>query len=111
MGDTDKLAEDFEPPRIRALRRLVTMLTLTLTFGMIAVVGLLVWRLVAVPVPALPGAVALPRGERLTGYAQNPDWVVLITEAMDGRQRLHMVPAGSESIHQSVDIAPLPSRD
>ncbi|NNU81504.1 hypothetical protein HMH01_13775 [Halovulum dunhuangense] len=108
MGDTDIPDDAPEPPRIRMLRRLVTLLTLTLTLGMIVVVGLLVWRLTAsAPVPALPETVALPRGERLTGYARNPDWTVLITQDADGTQRLHIVAPGETAPHQSVTIMPL----
>lgn len=107
MSDDHIQAEAPEPPRIRTLRRLVTALTLVLTVGMVVVVGLLVWRLVATPAtPPLPGTVALPEGERLTGYAQNPDWVVLITTDNAGTQRLHLVAPGAEAPHQSIEITP-----
>lgn len=94
-----------EPPRIRALRRMVTALTLTLTLGMIVIVGLLAWRLTSgAPAPLLPDEIVLPAGERLTGYAQNPGWTVLITDDEDGRQRIHLVRPGAGAIHQTVEI-------
>lgn len=108
MADPDTLPEPPEPPRIRQLRQLVTVLTLTLTVGMIVMVGLFVWRLGGGPatprVPVLPAEIPLPAGETLTGYAQNPDWVVLITSDEAGTQRLHLLRPGSSEIHQTTRI-------
>ncbi|MEM8658791.1 MAG: DUF6476 family protein [Pseudomonadota bacterium] len=105
MSEPDTGPEPPEPPRIRLLRRLVTALTLTLTVGMIVIVGLMIWRLgPATPMPALPEAIALPEGERLTGYAQNPEWTVLITTDAADTQRLHLVRAGTTDIHQTVTV-------
>lgn len=85
----------------------MTLLTLTLTIGIMVVVGMLAWRLsVTGPAPALPDAVALPAGERLTGYAQNPDWTVLITTDDTGTQRLHLIRPGATTPHQSLTISP-----
>ena len=102
-ADTDPLPP--EPPQIRLLRRLVTALTVVLILGMIVIVGLMVWRLGPRPsAPALPEEVILPDGERLTGYAQNPDWTVLITTDPAGNQRLHLLRPGSTEIQQTVAI-------
>lgn len=105
MGNADNDQLPPEPPQIRLLRRLVTALTVVLIVGMIVIVGLMVWRLGPRGVgPALPAEIALPAGERLTGYAQNPDWTVLITSDDAGTQRLHLVRPGTTDIHQSVAI-------
>jgi len=102
-ADSDPLPP--EPPQIRLLRRLVTALTVVLMLGMIVIVGLMVWRLGPRPAaPTLPAEIALPAGERLTGYAQNPDWTVLITTDEAGTQRLHLARPGSSEIHQTVTI-------
>jgi hypothetical protein len=94
-----------EPPQIRLLRRLVTALTVVLMLGMIVIVGLMVWRLgPRTTTPSLPQEIALPAGERLTGYAQNPDWTVLITTDAVGTQRLHLLRPGSPDIRQTVTI-------
>lgn len=102
MPDNDPLPP--EPPRIRLLRRLVMALTVVLMLGMIIIVGLMVWRLgPRATTPALPAEIALPAGERLTGFARNPDWTVLITTDAQGIQRLHLLRPGGE-IHQTVTI-------
>ncbi len=91
------------------LRRLVTVLTLVLIVGMVLVAGLLAWRITQTPAPtaaSLPGEIPLPAGETLTGYAQNPDWIVLITRDAAGTQRLHLVVPGTGDIHQTTDITP-----
>ena len=91
MTRPDSATEPPEPPRLRALRRLVTALTVTLMLGIIIIVGLMVWRLgLAGPSVRLPEEIILPEGERLTGWARNADYVVLITEDGDGVQRVHL---------------------
>jgi uncharacterized protein DUF6476 len=105
MTESHIAQEPPEPPRIRALRRLVTALTLTMMGGIIVIVGLLVWRLTPSPNgPMLPASIPLPAGETLTGYAQNPDWIVLITTDATGTQRLHLVTPGTTDIHQTTVI-------
>gem|GEM_PF-6163427 len=87
----------------------MTGLTLTMIAGMIIIVGLLLWRLgpgTGAPLPLLPAQIPLRAGETLTGYAQNPDWVVLITTDDSGTQRLHLLKPGAEQPHQTVQIAP-----
>ncbi len=102
-ADNDPLPP--EPPQIRLLRRLVTALTVVLMLGMIVIVGLMVWRLGPRPsAPSLPAEISLPEGERLTGYAQNPDWTVLITTDEADTQRLHLLRPGSSQIRQTVTI-------
>lgn len=86
----------------------MTALTVVMMVGMVVVVGLLVWRLTGLndTTTALPDEIVLPEGERLTGFARNPDWLVLITDGPDG-QRLHLA-APDGSIRQSVEITATP---
>lgn len=78
-----------------------------MTLGMIIIVGLMIWRLgPGSQTTVLPDSIPLPVGETLTGYAQNPNWLVLITTDADGVQRLHLVGPGAETIHQTVQIQP-----
>ena len=70
----------------------MTALTVTLMLGIIIIVGLMVWRLgLSSPSVRLPEEIALPEDERLTGWAQNADYLVLITEDGGGVQRVHLV--------------------
>ena len=58
--------EGVEPPSLRRLRRLVTVLTAVLILGVITVVGLLVTRMPQAlnGVPKLPEAIRMPEGAK-----------------------------------------------
>ncbi|MEL6681000.1 MAG: DUF6476 family protein, partial [Pseudomonadota bacterium] len=51
-----------EPPRLRALRLMVTALTAVMILGISTIVILLALRLTGPTAPALPDALALPEG-------------------------------------------------
>ncbi len=73
--------------------------------GILAITGLLAWRLTdAAPPAALPEAIALPAGERLTGFAAGPDHLILITEDAAGVQRVHLAEPGSGRIRASARL-------
>jgi len=71
-----------EPPNLRFLRRLVTVLTLVMIVGVLAIAILLVQRL-RVPSVAPPDALALPEGARPHAITQGPGWWAVVTT--DGR--------------------------
>jgi hypothetical protein len=64
-------AEGDLPPQLRWLKRLVTVLTLTMIAGVLAITALLVIRLNAdtAPVVIAPGDFALPDGVGLVGFS------------------------------------------
>jgi hypothetical protein len=65
-----------EPPNLRFLRRLVTVLTAVMILGLITVVTLLVIRLQA-PRVATPDTLALPEGVEVFAVTQTPTrWIV-----------------------------------
>ncbi len=97
-----------EPAPLRRLRRLVTLLTLTLIFGMITITGLLAWRLSTGQKFALPEEIALPAGEVLISYAASPGWTVVITRDRQDAQKIHIIPRGRTEIHQTVRVRTLP---
>ncbi|WP_371054481.1 DUF6476 family protein [Rhodosalinus sp. K401] len=68
-----------EPAQVRALRRLVTALTLTMIAGVVVVATALVIRLGATA-PALPDSIALPGGARAVAFTQGPDWYAVTTD-------------------------------
>jgi hypothetical protein len=100
-----------EPPRLRALRRLVTALTATLILGVITVVALLVIRLAALgpaPAPALPEAVALPAGETARAVTFGTGWIAVVTVDAAGVERIRVLDAASGAERGAVEIAPAP---
>jgi hypothetical protein len=96
-----------EPPRLRALRRLVTALTATLILGMITVVVLLVVRLSALqpaPPPALPDALALPPGETAQAVTLCAGWVAVVTLDAAGAERIRVFDATTGAERAAVAI-------
>ncbi len=75
MDDTPET----EPAQIRALRRLVTALTLTMIAGVVVVAAALVIRLGATS-PALPDRIDLPGDARAVAFTQGPDWYAVTTD-------------------------------
>ena len=100
------LSDDDLPPSLRLLKNLVTVLTVTMIVGVIAVVALLVTRLNAVPAGdvtgALPASIHLPDGRSPRAVTFGPDWIAVVTDAdtiliyqRDGRlrQQITLAPA------------------
>ncbi|MEL6586815.1 MAG: DUF6476 family protein [Pseudomonadota bacterium] len=90
-----------EPPALRFLRVLVTVLTATMIVGLIVVIFLLVTRWPRVSVPA-PEALQMPAGAQAVAITQGTNWWGVVTEDdrflvfnLDGtlRQDLTIAPA------------------
>ena len=83
------------PPSLRFLQRLVTVLTVTMILGVIAMVGLLVTRLPQVSAtPVLPAGLTLPAGARVAAVTMGTGWIAVVTTDdhilifdMDGKLR------------------------
>ena len=101
-----------EPPRLRALRRLVTGLTLTLIFGVITIAGALVVRIsgggpVSPPVDVggvTAEALTLPAGERITVTGGSGTTLLIVTEDASGRERLHLIDGTTGAVLRSMPI-------
>jgi hypothetical protein len=116
MADRFSADEDDapEPPRLRALRRLVTLLTASLIVGVVATAGALVIRL-ARPEPGAfdPRAVAaervrLPAGEAITAVGAAGAALVVATRDAGGAERLRLYDAATGALLReiAVDRAP-----
>lgn len=68
------------PPSLRFLKRLVTVLTITMIAGVITVVGLLVTRLSHMTSgPSLPANLSLPQGARAAAITFGTGWIAVVT--------------------------------
>lgn len=75
------LDEEELPPSLRALKTLVTVLTLTMIAGVIAVVFLLVTRLPILGTnPTLPPELALPAGTTAAAVTMGSGWIAVVTK-------------------------------
>lgn len=88
-------SEDWrEVPQLRSLRRLVSVLTIVLIFGMIAVAGTLVWRISSEPSAAAPLVTAedivLPSGETVTSVGATEAALSFTTKDASGVERLRI---------------------
>lgn len=68
-----------EPPNLRFLRRLVTVLTAVMIGGVLVIIALLVMRFSASG-PELPDRIALPEGARPVAVTQGTDWFAIVTD-------------------------------
>ena len=80
--DTPELppgAEAPEPANLRFLRRLVTVLTVTMIAGVLLIIGLIVIRFYDTP-PPLPETLSLPGGQNALSFTQGTDWYAVVTD-------------------------------
>lgn len=68
-----------EPANLRFLRRLVTVLTVTMIAGVILITTLIVIRYNDSAAP-LPGTITLPDGATATAFTQARNWYAVVTE-------------------------------
>jgi Flp pilus assembly protein protease CpaA len=68
------------PPSLRLLKRLVTVLTVTMIVGVITVVGLLVTRMPQFNAqPDLPATLTLPDGAMASAVTMGTGWIAVVT--------------------------------
>ncbi|MEM9575936.1 MAG: DUF6476 family protein [Pseudomonadota bacterium] len=97
--DNDTDANLPEPANLRFLRRLVTVLTVTMIAGVLLIIGLIVIRFYDVP-PALPDTLSLPDGTGAVSFTQGPDWYAVVTD----RDQVLIFDRVTGRLVQTVDI-------
>ena len=89
-----------EPPNLRFLRRLVTVLTAVMIGGLLVIVGLLVIRFSRPPAP-LPDGITLPAGVTAEAFTLTPGWYAVVTD--DGA-RILIFNRASGALMQTVAV-------
>ncbi|MDY6861068.1 MAG: DUF6476 family protein [Pseudomonadota bacterium] len=90
-----------EPPNLRFLRILVTVLTGTMIAGLLVIIALLVIRFSGEGhVAALPDEIALPDGSTATAFTQGAGWYAVVT----ADQRILIFDAESGALRQEIAI-------
>ena len=77
--DSSNDPQTAEPANLKFLRRLVTALTITMIFGVLVIVVLIVMRFRDIP-PVLPETLVLPEGAQVVSFTQGPDWFAVVTD-------------------------------
>ncbi|MCT4555449.1 MAG: DUF6476 family protein [Pelagimonas sp.] len=79
MNSEEPLVEDLpEPPQLRFLRLLVTVLTGVMIAG-IGMILFLIWLSYSNARAPLPEVITLPSGAEATAYTQGADWYAVVT--------------------------------
>lgn len=93
------------PPGLRALQRLVTVLTVVMIVGFLVLIAALVMRLNA-DGPPLPDALALPEGAEATAFTQGGDWFAVVVQGDDGADRILVYDRLTAQLRQEIAIVP-----
>jgi hypothetical protein len=88
-----------EPPNLRFLRRLVTVLTATMIGGVLLIIALIVMRFYDVP-PPLPDTITLPGGAAAISFTQGPNWYAVVTD----QSQILIFDRVTGRLSQSIDI-------
>ncbi len=96
--------EGQEPPNLRFLRRLVTVLTATMILGLLTIIVLFVIRLGVVAPVALPDQITLPSGLRASAFTQGADWYAVVTTD----DQILIYDRTSGALRQTIAIKPTP---
>jgi len=93
-----------EPPNLRFLRRLVTVLTATMILGITAIVVILFIRFSgetpAQSGPALPDHITLPEGETAQAVTFGEGWLAIVTNG----DQIHILDRETGDLLQTVQI-------
>jgi hypothetical protein len=91
-----------EPANLRFLRRLVTLLTATMIFGLLAIFVVLVMRFSLEPSVPLPEIITLPSGATASAFTQGPNWYAVVTV----ENQILIFDRFTGDLHQTLQIRP-----
>ncbi|MCT4556504.1 MAG: DUF6476 family protein [Pelagimonas sp.] len=90
-----------EPPQLRFLRILVTVLTAVMIAGIIMILGL-IWHRYSNARAPLPEVIDLPSGATATAYTQGSDWYAVVTDG----DRILIFDRATGRLRQEIQITP-----
>jgi hypothetical protein len=99
MDDTPLESQNL-PPNLRALARLVTVLTVVMIAGIVIVVGLLALKLGGGPAVQVPAGIALPAGATAEAFTQGKGWYAVVTTD----RRILIFDSATGALTQTVEI-------
>ena len=87
------------------LKRLVTLLTVTMVAGIAILVTLALSAFFGDrPNPGWPESLTLPKGETLTALTRSSDWLIAVTQGADGQEQVHVLDPAGETIQQTIPL-------
>ncbi|WP_093966927.1 DUF6476 family protein [Actibacterium lipolyticum] len=90
-----------EPPNLRFLRILVTVLTATMIAGLLVIIALIVIRFSGESRVSLPDEITLPDGATATAFTQGAGWYAVVT----ADQRILIFDIASGAMTQEIAIS------
>lgn len=90
-----------EPPALRFLRILVTVLTAVMIAGIVLILGL-IWHRYSNARAPLPEVIELPGGATASAYTQGSDWYAVVTDA----DQILIFDRATGKLRQKIAIAP-----
>lgn len=91
-----------EPANLRFLRRLITVLTLVMIFGLLTIIGLIVMRFTGEVELPLPTEFILPDGAKAQTFTMGSDWAAVVTQD----DQIIIFDREDFSIRQTIQIEP-----
>lgn len=99
MNDAPMQTE--EPANLKFLRRLVTVLTGTMIFGVVVIIGLLVMRINAKPATQVhPDSITLPDGSAASAYTVGDGWYAVVI----GGNKILIFDHDTGTLRQTIEI-------
>ncbi|MEM9047325.1 MAG: DUF6476 family protein [Pseudomonadota bacterium] len=96
-----------EPPQLRLLRRLVTVLIAVFILAVITIVVLLVIRLFQLPQPVvvgLPAGIVVPQDEAVEAVTRAKAWIIVLTRSDTGAMQVRLYDAESGALRDVMAI-------
>ncbi|MGB0960876.1 MAG: DUF6476 family protein [Halocynthiibacter sp.] len=101
---TDAPEDYVEPLNLKFLRRLVTVLMITMIVGLVVLIGLFVTRFPKLDAQTMPfpAQIELPEGATVTAITKGDGWYAVVTS----QNQILIFDAATDKLRQTVGINP-----